>query len=113
MSSANKNVEYNESICEKNSSFVHIVEVYRDKTATTLKANATVANPVHVIFFNFMKEFCRCLSDHGHTLAGLLPVTIFSIVQDKEEVYTESKRYPISIVDVVLLSRAALKGKQE
>lgn len=49
--------------------------MYSDKTATTLKTNAIVSNPVHVVLFNFMKELCRCITDHGHTIPELLSVT--------------------------------------
>lgn len=55
-------------------SFVGIVYVCTDKTATILKANATVAYSVHVILLNYTKEFCQYLIDHEHTFARLLPV---------------------------------------
>lgn len=51
-------------------SFVGMVEVYSNNTATTLKGNAIVAYPVHFVLLTFTKEFRRYLVDHGHTLAA-------------------------------------------
>lgn len=56
-----------------------MVEVYSDETATTLKEKATVDYPVHEVLMNFTKELRQYLIDHGHTLAGVLPVSTFDI----------------------------------
>ena len=64
-------------------SFVGMFQLYTDKTATTLKANATVAHPVHVVLLNVTREFRLKLINGGHTLVGLLPVA--TLENDSEE----------------------------
>lgn len=72
----------NKTLKESNPFFVALVQVYSDKPATTLKANATVAYPVNTVLLNFSKEFRRYLIDHGHTLVELLPVSTSEISKD-------------------------------
>ena len=55
-------------------SFVGFLQVYSDKTATTLKANAMVAYPIHVVFLNCSASFRRFLINREYTLVGFLPV---------------------------------------
>lgn len=51
-----------------------MVQVYTDKTTSTLKANAILAYHGHVVFLNFTQMFCRLSIHHGYTFVGLLPV---------------------------------------
>lgn len=60
---------------ENKSCSVGVVQVYTDNTVTTLKANATVAYPVHVTHLYFTKEFCWYKIYYGDIIAGLLPVS--------------------------------------
>lgn len=64
-----------ESESDKKPRFAGMVQVYTDKTATTVKAFATVTYPVRVTLLNFTNELRRYLSDNGHTFAGLLLVS--------------------------------------
>lgn len=60
---------------DEKSCFVGMVQVYTDKFATTLKANATVVYPVRVTLLSYTSEFCCYLAEHGHTFAKLQPVS--------------------------------------
>lgn len=53
---------------EENAPFVGMVQVYTNKTATILKANAIVAHTGHIVLLNSDLKFCRYLIYHGHTL---------------------------------------------
>lgn len=76
----------------ENPSFVGMVQVYTDKTATTFKSNAIVPYPVHVVLLNFIPSFRRFLIDNGYTFAGLLPVcTSTDEHEEREEQMVEHK----------------------
>lgn len=51
-----------------------MIQVYFGKTATTLKANATVAYPVHIVLLNFTKEYRRFFIENWYTLVRLSPI---------------------------------------
>lgn len=58
----------------KPTSFVGLVQIYSDKTATTLKANALIAYPIHAVLLNCSLRHRRYLIDNGYTLVVFLPV---------------------------------------
>lgn len=77
-----------------------MVQVYSDKTATALKENAKFAYPVHGVFVSFTKEFCSYISDHGYTIACLLPVSLYQL----RTFATKKKRAIIETAQILLLS---------
>lgn len=100
LSSNNKNLDWNESIRDKNSIFVGMIEGYRNEVTTILDAHAIVTYPIDVVLLKFRKEFRRYLIHYLYTLAGLLPVMTFAIVWDEQEGYTENDIPSSPIVDV-------------
>lgn len=71
-----RNVFQSKNNDTKGSSFVEMLQLYKDETVTTFKANAIVVHPVWDLFLNFTKMFWEYLTDQGHTLADLLPVPL-------------------------------------
>lgn len=57
-------------------SLVGVVQVYMNKTETTLMENAIVVHPVQVVLLNVIKELRRYSINHGETLSGLLPISV-------------------------------------
>lgn len=98
-------VTWNEDFGNDESSFVGMLQLYSDKTATTLKASATVAYPVHLVLLNFTAEYRRHLIDHGYTIVGLLPVSASESTEDtfknstEEENMTEGQKVIIPLPD--------------
>lgn len=66
-------------------SFVGLVQLYSDKTATTLKANALVAYPIHAVLLNFSLTHRRFLIDNGYTIVGFLPVGAGGYLDDEKD----------------------------
>ena len=74
MSSEEASIEWNQSRSTTPNSFIGMLQIYTDKTATTLKSQSLVGYPIHVTFLNVTIQFRRFLIDHGYTLVGFLPV---------------------------------------
>ena len=74
MSSEEASIEWNQSRSTTPNSFIWMLQIYTDKTATTLKSQSLVGYPIHVTFLNVTIQFRRFLIDHGYTLVGFLPV---------------------------------------
>lgn len=74
MRSPKSEVLWNARENEMPKSFSGLIQIYSDKTATSLKCSALVAYPVHVVWLNFTARQRRYLIDHGYTLVGFLPV---------------------------------------
>lgn len=64
-----------------------MTQVYSHKIATTLKANATVAYPIHPFLLTFTKDFQRFLIDYGHTIPGLLLVLVPETASETRDNY--------------------------
>lgn len=56
--------------------FVVLVRIYSENKATTLKADALIAYPAHVVLLKFIISQKRYLIDNGFTLVGFLPLEI-------------------------------------
>jgi len=56
-------------------SFIAFLQVFTDKTVTTLKANGMVAHAVHVTLLNLDKHTRRSFIQNGLTIVGFLPCT--------------------------------------
>ena len=73
---------------ETKKSFVGFLQVFTDKTVTTLKVGAVSAHVVHATFLNFTKSFRKKMIQDGKTIIGLLPTgttdecTVNGIVRD-------------------------------
>lgn len=70
-------------------SFVRMVQLYTDKTVTSLKANAVVVYPVQVVSLNFTLEFCQFFIDHRLTFVKLLPISKTSIREEPVQLSQE------------------------
>lgn len=81
--------------------FSGMLQGYTDKTANTLKANATVAYPMHVALLNFTKEYFYYLVNHEHTSTVLLPLpTAVQVDYEKsvdEENVDAGKAFPLLV----------------
>lgn len=51
--------------------FAGMVQVYTNKTTTSLKGIATVAHPEHAVLVHVNLDFCLYLINHGYTFVGL------------------------------------------
>ena len=56
-------------------SFNGFIQLFTDKTVTTLKSNGMVAHAVHATLINFSKTYRRKLIHEGKTIIGFLPCT--------------------------------------
>jgi len=60
-------------------SFPGFIQIFTDKTVTTMKANGMAAHAVHAVFLNASKTFRRSLIQNGHTIVGFLPTYILDV----------------------------------
>lgn len=70
---------------ERKFSFLGMVQVYKDKTATTLKAYADVIYLVHVVHLYFFQTFCCIPIYQKHRFVGLFHVCATTDEQDELE----------------------------
>lgn len=54
--------------------FVGFVQIFSEKTLTTLKITELVAYPVHAMLLNVSRRKSHWVTDNGHTLVGFLLV---------------------------------------
>lgn len=85
MGSANSKIQWNQSRDSMPKSFIGMLQIYTDKTATTLKSQSLVGYPIHVTFLNVSVQLRRFLIDHGYTLVGFLPVGLQGAHSDRDE----------------------------
>ena len=57
-------------------SFVRFLQVFTDKTVTSLKVGSVTAYVVHVTLLNAIKKFRRKLIQSGKTIVGFLPTGV-------------------------------------
>lgn len=62
-----------------------MINIYSEKTATTLKANTIAAYSVHVRVSNFFEAFQKYSIDLIRTLLELLPVSTLDVKHNDEE----------------------------
>lgn len=68
---SNRNICWSKNDDSEGNAFVELLQLYMEKTVTTLKLYTIVAYPVYIVFLYFSKQFCRHLIDHRNTLVGL------------------------------------------
>lgn len=73
----------NDSILPK--SFLRLMEIYSDVTATFLEYNALVASSAHVVCLNFTVKRRRYLIDNGCTVLGFIPAGSAEVQTDNIE----------------------------
>ena len=59
-------------------SFVPFIQVFTDKTATSLSSSAFVAYPIHLVVLNTSAERREWLINNGLTILGFLPASVAS-----------------------------------
>ena len=69
---------------EVTQSFPGFIQIFTDKTVTTLKSNGMAAHAVHAVFINASKSYRRYLIQNGHTIIGFLPTYIFDVSPSKQ-----------------------------
>ena len=74
MSSKKDSVFWNEHNSSIPISFVAFLQLYTDKTVTSLSTNATSAHPIHLLPLNIALHDRQRLIDCGDTIVGFLPV---------------------------------------
>lgn len=63
----------NKSATQKSFSFVEMIQVYGDATATNLEARTIVTHPVHIIVSKFRKRYHSFFMDHALNLLPYFP----------------------------------------
>ena len=74
-----ENMWHNE-INSNESSFVGLVQVYSDKSKTSLKESAFQLYPLHATLLNFHEEYRRKCIVNGSTFLVFLPISFYSII---------------------------------
>ena len=77
MSSSDKGVLWHDSITSLESSFVGLIQVYSDKSKTSLKESGFQFYPLHVTLLNFSEEYKRDCIVSGATFLAFLPVLFY------------------------------------
>lgn len=67
--------------------------VFPAKTASTLKSNAIVAYPIHIVLLHFIPAFRRFLIDKGYTFAGLLSVQTSTDEHEEPKQWMEENQF--------------------
>ena len=75
-SSRNEKVVWKDTDRALPRSFVGFLQVFSDKTASTLSSSAFVAYPIHVVFLNTSPSKREWLINNGYSIIGFLPVSI-------------------------------------
>ena len=73
MRSSDKSVQWSMGPSEK--TFIGFLQLFTDRTVTTLKASGMVAHAVHITLVNLDKHTRRSFIQNGHTIVGFLPCT--------------------------------------
>lgn len=82
MSDSRSDVFWRETAEEEVPCFVGFVQVYSDKTHTTMKTSGVVAYPIHITLQNFSEPVRRACIDSGLSLMGYLPVSVEEMSND-------------------------------
>ena len=85
-------------------SFVPFIQVFTDKTATSLSSSASVAYPIHLVVLNTSAERLEWLLNNGLTILGFLPASVASVDDSKTDFSSNSlntpSAYDASIIDL-------------
>ena len=116
-SSTDTNVYWSDS--KESQSFPGFIQIFTDKTVTTMKANGMAAHAVHAVFLNASKSYRRFLIDNGHTIIGFLPTYILDVspacfhdtVQDNEHIQVLRETDLDELISADLLSaKSSIEG---
>ena len=66
-------------------SFVGFLQLFSEKTTTTLTSSAFVAYPIHVVFLNTTPAKRDWLINNGYNIIGCLPISIFEYIFDRDD----------------------------
>lgn len=94
MSSPERSVVWDEVDTDSPKSLVEFIQMFSDKTATTVMSPTLVAYPIHIVFTNCSYEYSQLIKKHGDTVIGLVPskvstdlIQVCSIVNDQSSLY--------------------------
>ena len=76
MSSSDRTLVWNDNDASFPESFVGFLQLFSDKTASSLTSSAFVAYPLHAVLLNCAPQQKEWLINNGYTIIGFLPVTI-------------------------------------
>lgn len=79
MASNDEDVYWNSNSSVGPLSFLGCLQMFTDKSKTSLKTKAMVAYPVHITFENFTNSFRRHLISKDLTIVGYLPTKLLSL----------------------------------
>ena len=79
MRSANNGILWHDKITSAEFSFVGLVQIYSDKSRTSLKESAFQFYPIHITLLNFHDDYRRKCIVNGSTFLAFLPVTFYKI----------------------------------
>ncbi len=77
MGSTDANLVWHDN--DKIKSFGGFVQIFTDKTVTTLKCNGMAAHAVHAVLLNTTKKYRRYLIQNGYSIIGFLPTCIHDV----------------------------------
>lgn len=78
MSCKEENVMWHDNENSAESSFAGMVQLYSDKSSTSLKQSSFQFYPMHVTLLNFSEQYRRKCIVHGMSVVAFLPVKFFS-----------------------------------
>lgn len=104
--SARREVRWNSERKNLPRSFADLMQMYLDKSTTSLRIDVLVAYHVHAVRLNFTRRRRRNMNGHGHSLLGFLPAVAVKLREgDGEEDVDES----MSVLEAARLEVVALK----
>jgi len=77
--SATSNVRWHEPDVDGEQSVVAFLQLYSDKSKTTLKMSGLTFYPFHVNIMNFTEPMQNMMINHGHTILAFLPVEFMTL----------------------------------
>ena len=72
--SQNRCISWRTLAADGDESFIAMVQIYSDKSQTSLKTSALKFYPLHLTLFNFKEEWRRRVISSGESIIGYLPV---------------------------------------
>lgn len=90
-------VFWQEHVVDGSRSLVWMDEDHTDETASSLKESANISCLVYLRLLKVLKNFCRFLIDHGHSV-----VALWSVVTSEKSTDAEDKDAAIKHSDILL-----------
>ena len=102
---------WKESDGSGNSSFVDLIQLYSDKSKTSLKQSAFQVYPVHITLLIFSEAYRRTCIMNGNTVVGFLPVS-YHVIENGSKIekgVTRSQRLKMLHLCILQISDALME----